>query len=79
MVLGDWITYSLKGIIRLWITPGLLVPAHPLPDPIFRSFEFSVSFCWFKISWSHSSVVPSRVVFDDRTHQVFLSFFPEYA
>ena len=34
----------LRGLSSFWVTPGLVVPAHPLLVPVRRYFEFSTSF-----------------------------------
>ena len=75
---GGCIPYSLRGLSSFRVTPVLVVPAHPLLVPIFRSFEFFMYFLWFKISWLHSYMVPYLLVFCDMIRPVFLFFFPEY-
>ena len=70
---------TLRGLSGFRVPPGLVVPSHPLPFPVRRSFEFSVfCCCCFGISGYHWSMVPYRVVFCDIFCQVFISFFPEY-
>ena len=69
----------LKGLSRFWeigscislrvlsgfqVSPVLVFPAHPLPVPVRRYFEFSI-FCCFYISWYHWYMVPDWVVFCD--------------
>ena len=71
---GSWgigFRVSLRGLSGFRVSPGLLVPAHPLP-------VFYIIFCCFDISGSHCSMVPYWVVFCDIVCQVFLSLFPEY-
>ena len=41
-IIGFWIT--LRGLSCFRVTPGLVVPAHPLPFPVRRSVEFSMCF-----------------------------------
>ena len=39
--IGLWIPLGVLSSFQ--VTPGLVVPAHPLPVPVRRSFEFSMS------------------------------------
>ena len=67
----------LRGLYGFCVTPGFLVQVHYLPIPFWQSFEFSFFFCWFQISWLHSSVVTYRVIFCDLIRQVFLFHYRE--
>ena len=53
---------SLKGLSGFRVTLVLVVTAHPLPVPVYRYFQFSVSFVvgfkylgliflWYHIGW----------------------------
>ena len=53
---------SLKGLSGFRVTLVLVVTAHPLPVPVYRYFEFSMSFVvgfkylgliflWYHIGW----------------------------
>ena len=41
---GIWFRIPLRGLSGFRVTPGLVVPEHPLPVPFSRSFAFSVYF-----------------------------------
>ena len=34
----------IRGLANFLVIPGLLVPTHPPPVPVFQSFEFSMPF-----------------------------------
>ena len=74
----DYIPDFLRSIIQSTGYPDIAISITPSSGFILLvSWFFYVFFCWLQKYWSHSSVVPNRVMFGETFRQVFLSFLPE--